>query len=100
MLGRIELQASGELGKRIAIGRTCRPAFQNGLSFARSLIANVGSKHLEGAYADPMRAKNRWGDAVYQELGFNEVGDLLHHLHRVGNAAGPERVSDGVDLAA
>jgi hypothetical protein len=38
--------------------------------------------------------------SVVQAADEQQVGDLLHHLHRVGDAAGPEGVPDGVDLAA
>lgn len=29
-----------------------------------------------------------------------EIGDLFDHFERVGDASGPERIPDGVDLAA
>lgn len=37
---------------------------------------------------------------VIQAADEQQVGDLFQHLHRVGDAAGPEGVPDGVDLAA
>jgi hypothetical protein len=40
------------------------------------------------------------GVQVVQTAQEQQVGDLLHHLQRVGDAAGPERIPDGVNLAA
>jgi hypothetical protein len=40
------------------------------------------------------------GVGVVEAADEEQVGDLLHHLHRVGDAARPEGVPDGVDLAA
>jgi hypothetical protein len=37
---------------------------------------------------------------VVQAADEEQVGDLLDHLHRVGDAAGPEGIPDGIDLAA
>jgi 3-isopropylmalate/(R)-2-methylmalate dehydratase large subunit len=40
------------------------------------------------------------GVQVVQAAQKQQVGDLLHHLQGVGDATGPERVPDGVNLAA
>ena len=40
------------------------------------------------------------GVQVVQAAQEQQVSDLLHHLQRVGDAARPERIPDGVDLAA
>jgi hypothetical protein len=40
------------------------------------------------------------GVQVVQAAQKQQVSDLLHHLQGVGDAAGPERVPDSVNLAA
>jgi len=36
---------------------------------------------------------------VIQPPNEQQVGDLLHHLQRIGDAACPERILDAIDLA-
>ncbi len=38
--------------------------------------------------------------SVIQSADEQRVGNLLRHLHRIGDAARPESIPDGVDLAA
>lgn len=71
-----------------------------GVRAALGVVALGEHAALQGGELEAVGLVFLQGVEVVEALEEQQVGDLLDDFERVGNAAGPERIPEGVDLAA